>query len=145
MPTTRSGWASGAAISVTERAEVLVASTVSWATTPSIRAKRSCLTARSSNTASITRSQPSSAPTSAAGSSSPSVRSFSSSLSRPFSTLRASCFSIMPRPRSASSIVDSQATVGTPAWTHSWAIPDPIVPSPTTPTFSTVLAFAVPT
>ena len=61
----------------------------------------------------------------------------------PFSTPRASCRSIGPLPRAASSLLDSQATVGTPAWMQSWAMPEPIVPSPTTPTFSTVRAPSV--
>ena len=59
------------------------------------------------------------------GSSRPRCRSLSSSVSRPFSTLRASWRSTSPRPRSASSRVDSTATVGTPACTHSWAIRSP--------------------
>ena len=55
-PTTRSGWASPAAISVTDREEVLVASTQSGRTTASTSANTRCLTASSSNTASITKS-----------------------------------------------------------------------------------------
>ena len=114
MPARRCGCSREAAISVTESAEVFVAKTASGPITASIRPKRSCLTARSSNTASITRSQSASAATSATGSSSPSMRSLSSSVSRPFSTPRANWRSISPRPRAASSLLDSHATVGTP-------------------------------
>ena len=55
-PTTRSGCSSFEAISVTDSAEVLVASTHSAETTASTSANTCCLTDISSNTASITRS-----------------------------------------------------------------------------------------
>ena len=41
---------------------------------------------------------------------------------------------------SPSSSLTSRPTVSTPAWTQTWAMPAPIVPSPTTPTFRTSLA-----
>ena len=61
----------------------------------------------------------------------------SSSVSRPFST-PGRAGARRPLPRAASSSARLDATVGTPAWMQSWAMPEPIVPSPTTPTFSTV-------
>ena len=57
MPTTRSGVDVAAAISVTESADVLVASTASGRQMRSSSAKSSCFGARSSTIASITRSQ----------------------------------------------------------------------------------------
>ena len=57
MPTARSGRSSTDAISVTESAEVFVARIVSARTAASSARKSSCLTARSSNAASITTSQ----------------------------------------------------------------------------------------
>ncbi len=137
MPTTRSGCASGAAISVTDSAEVFVASTVSAATDRSTAPNSSCLTSRLSNTASITRSQPASASTSEAG---------SSSAERPRRALRRER-ALVDRapelaldggaPRSASSGSPRRRRSGSPACTQSCAIPAPIVPSPTTPAFLT--------
>src|SRR6202012_1092430 len=55
-PTTRSGWASSAAMAVTDSEDVFVASTQSGRTTASTSANTFCLTDSSSNTASITKS-----------------------------------------------------------------------------------------
>src|SRR5438552_19181469 len=41
---------------------------------------------------------------------------------------------MVARPRSTSSFDTSRPTVSIPACTQTWAIPAPIVPSPTTPT-----------
>ena len=58
IPTTRSGCSSPAAIAATESEDVFVTSRHSGETTSSSAAKTCCLTAISSKTASITRSQP---------------------------------------------------------------------------------------
>ena len=55
-PTTRSGWLSPLAISVTDSEEVFVARTQSGRTTASTSAKTCCFTFMSSKTASITKS-----------------------------------------------------------------------------------------
>ena len=60
-PAKRSGWASAAAMAVTESEEVLVASTVSGPTMGSSSANNCCLTSSRSTTASITIVQPASA------------------------------------------------------------------------------------
>src|ERR1039457_4085598 len=98
-PTTRSGCARRADISVTDSEEVLVASTQSGRTTASTSAKTCCLTAISSNTASITKSA------------SANASLVSDPLTRPVSLAAASSLS---RPRRASLAI-SACTWSTPA------------------------------
>src|SRR5215212_5423138 len=52
----------------------------------------------------------------------------------PFSTARASCFSIFPIPPSSFAWSTSRTTTSHPAWAQICVIPWPIRPQPTTPT-----------
>ena len=137
MPTTRSGDEVADAISVTESADVFVASTVSGRQIRSSSANSSCFGASSSTIASITRSQ-----SARPASSVVSVSRFIASSRRPwsswpFSTLRVRKWPIRSRAFSPSSAVTSRPTVSKPASTQSCAMPEPIAPSPTTPIFMT--------
>ena len=134
IPTTRSGRSVAAAISVTESAEVLVASTASGRQIRSSSAKSSRFGASSSTIASITRSQPARSARSVVRESLATASSRALSSSCPFSTLRVRKWLIRLRAPSPSSAVTSRPIVSTPASTQSCAIPEPIAPSPTTPT-----------
>ena len=65
----------------------------------------------------------------------PRTASASSWVERPFSTARASCFSILPMPLARMSSVLSMTTTSYPAAADTWAMPWPIRPQPTTPIF----------
>src|SRR5687768_16526721 len=58
--------------------------------------------------------------------------------SLPFSTARASCFSIRPRPLASVASSTSRSTTSQPACAATCAIPWPISPAPSTPTFSII-------
>src|SRR3954453_22336170 len=132
IPTTRSGVEVAPAISVTESAEVFVASTASGRQTRSSSANSSRFGPRSSTIASITTSQSANAETLVVRVSMP--RSKESIWL--FSTLRVRKCSMRPRAASPSSSVTSRPTVSRPASPASCAMPAPMVPSPTTPTFT---------
>src|SRR2546421_163156 len=63
---------------------------------------------------------------------------------RPFSTARASCFSIRPMPLSRCSWSTSRTTTSQPAWAAICAIPCPINPAPRTPTFEISISLRPP-
>ena len=88
MPTTRSGDEVADAISVTESAEVFVASTASGLQMRSSSAKSSCFGASSSTIASITRSQSAKSASAVVSESRPTASSRAACSSWPFSTLR---------------------------------------------------------
>ena len=111
MPTTRSWRAQPAAISVTDRVEVLDAKIACGAHTPSSAAIRSRFTARSSNTASITRSHPASASSPVAGVRRAIAAALSSALSLPRSTDLPKKPSVCARARSSASAQVSKHTV----------------------------------
>ena len=54
---------------------------------------------------------------------------------RPFSTARSSCLRILPSPESSFSWLTSRTTTSYPDWADTCAIPCPMRPQPTTPTF----------
>ena len=133
-PTTRSGRSVTTAMSMTGRVEVLVARMPSALTTRSSSLNSSVLTARSSTTDSITRSQ--------------SVRSWrlavaltrartvwlSSSVSLPRSTCLASDFSSDATMASADSCLRDRRTTSWPVLAATSAMPDPMIPEPRMPT-----------
>ena len=97
IPTTRSGVDVAEAISVTESADVLVASTASGRTIRSSSSKSARLASSSSTIASITRSQPARSESSVVSDRRPAAAARSSAASCPFSTLRSRKCSIRPR------------------------------------------------
>ena len=132
MPTTCSGRAAAPAREVIGIEEVLVARTVSTPQTFDSSEKRPRLRSARSGAASITSSHPARSSSEAAGvTSAPaslgsrSRRPFSASLCRPL------CNPTMPFSRAVPS--GSWRRVSIPAAAPSWAMPDPIVPAPTTP------------
>ena len=135
MPTTRSSRPQPDAIWVIERVEVLEAKTVSSLQT-GFRARNSaCLVDKSSNTASMTRSQSASASKSVAGESLPSAASRASPVIRPRSTERAKNETVWDAARSSPSPSTSWQTVSNPARAETIAMPEPMVPAaPHTPT-----------
>src|SRR6059058_942575 len=64
----------------------------------------------------------------------PRTASTSACSALPFSTARASCFSILPSPASSRPWSTSRTTTSMPAWAQTWAIPWPMRPQPRTPT-----------
>ena len=140
MPTTRSGVDVAAAISVTESADVFVASTASGRQTRSSSAKSRRFGSSSSTIASITTSQSAKSPSSVVSESRPIASSRAACSSWPFSVLRVRKWKIRSRAWSPSSAVTSRPTVSIPASTQSCAIPAPIAPKPTTPTLRTSTA-----
>ena len=129
MPTTFSGRRAAPASDVTGIDEVFVASTVSAPQSSDSWANRSRLRSARSGAASITRSHPASPSSAEADSRRPSAegstRPFSTHLERPDSTASA--------PWASAWSSGSWSRVRMPAAQPSWAIPEPIVPAPTTP------------
>ena len=73
----------------------------------------------------------------------PWISPFTASLIVPFSTRRFRFFSIPLSPFSTNSALTSRTTVSNPAATATCAIPEPIKPHPTTPTFRIAMLFLV--
>jgi hypothetical protein len=115
--------------------EVFEQSSASGSTTPAISAKTFCFSSSLSNTASITRSQPASAFGSAVGVIRLRNCSAFSGVLRPFCTCLASNFSEYALPFSAASSETSLRTTSMPTFAQTYAIPAPIIPAPSTPTF----------
>src|SRR3954468_9524304 len=129
-PTTRDGSAAARAIAVIGIDEVLEASTASGATCGST-ANSSCLSSRRSgaaSTMSCAGARSSSAPATSRAPGVPSKRPLARSFSVPARARRT--------PSAAAPSTGSKTSVRAPDWAASWAMPEPIVPAPTTPTTS---------
>ena len=137
MPTTSDALPDAAAMASMSRVEVFDASTAPARQIFPSEANTSRLTARLSNTASITRSTGSSA------SMPPLVRiraaaaAAASASSRPFSTAALKVLRTRSIPAASASGLVSTSTTSNPAVARLIAIPDPMVPAPSTPTVLT--------
>ncbi len=134
VPTTLPGRLVWAAISVTDSAEVLEASTVAGGQIRSSAPRISALSGRSSGTASTTRSQSASAASEVPQLIRPSSAACSAAPSLPLATAR-----VVDRSRWARARVTPAASASTPMTVspvraNTSAMPDPMVPRPTTPT-----------
>ncbi len=132
IPTTRSGARAAEATAVTDSEEVLVASTHSPETISDNRAKSSCLSWSDSGAASITSSQGASSSIEAAARRW-AAASASSAVQRPRWAPLARFSRTAAAPRSRASGIGSCRRVRAPDRQASWAMPEPMVPAPTTP------------
>ncbi len=136
MPTTRLGSCVATEISVTDRLEVFVASTVSGEQIESSLPKISRLRSSFSGTASITRWAAARSSGAEVNRIRPSNACWSASLSFPRATAREVERSTCPRPVASRLSSASTAITSRPLRARTSAMPAPIVPSPTTPTTS---------
>ena len=133
MPTNRRGRMLASASPVMGSVDVLDARNAFSPMAASALAITSALTARSSNTASMTSSQPASAAKSVVGEIRRSARSRSVPVIRPWATRLSKTLSPYAFPAFARSGVVSSNTTSRPAPAAAQAIPAPIMPAPRTP------------
>lgn len=133
MPTTRPGRELAVEISVTERLEVLVASTASGATIPSSSRNSAFLVSSDSTTASTTRSASVRPLRSVVKVIRPSSSACSASVILSRFTARAVECSRCSRPRARPSSSFSTPTTAYPLRANTSAMPAPMVPRPITP------------
>ena len=132
MPTTRVGSAAAGAIEVIGIDEVFEASTASGAIRDN-SANSSRLISSDSGAASTMSSHSARSSSDPAPSSRSRAPSASSALQRPFSAPRSSCAGMRSSARSTAWPSASNRRVRAPASEPSCAMPEPIVPAPTTP------------
>src|SRR5579885_522652 len=132
-PMNRCGRLVAIIISVIEIEEVLLARMASFLRMGSRARHRRFFSSILSMMASMTMSQFASFVWSVVTRRRPSMAVFSGAFSEPFWTARSSRLTMFPNPRSHNSCVASTTTVGNPEAAHTWAIPEPISPHPTTP------------
>ena len=133
-PTTLLGRDVPVASSVTDSAEVLVASTASSASRPSSSANSRALSSMRSGTASMTRSQSLRALRSVPVEMRPRISVTCSSVSLPLATARPVDAARCDWARSRPACSGSMPTTSRPERASTSAMPAPIVPRPTTPT-----------
>ena len=131
-PTTCSGRPVSAAISLTDRPDVLVASSACGGSAASRRRKTWRLMSITSGTASIARSQSASAASSVAVVTRPRTACASSSLMRPRATRRSPIEATCAIPCSSAAGTASNSTTSTPPAAAVWAISLPMIPAPST-------------
>ena len=134
-PTKRSGRFVAVAISVMVSEEVLLAKIVAFGQRESSAVKSSRFAPNCSMMASMMTSQSFKSPRLVVPFSRPRSSDLAASVIAPFSTIRVRFFSIPFSPFSTSSMLTSRTTVGNPACAHTCAMPEPMRPHPTTPTF----------
>ena len=132
MPTTRVGSAAAGAIEVIGIDDVFEASTARGAISESVP-NSSRLISSDSGAASMTSSQSARSSSAAAPSSRSRAAAASSALQRPRSAPRSRCCGMRSSARSTAAASASKSSVRAPDSAPSCAMPDPIVPAPTTP------------
>ena len=133
-PRTRLGREACTAMSITGSEEVLVAMIASSRTAASIFSKAACLRGISSGTASTTRSQSARTPKSVEPLIRPAMASRSSCSSFPRDSWRSREAPMRSRPRVTAASSTSTKATSRPLRATISAMPDPMVPHPTTPT-----------
>ena len=128
---------------MTSSEEVLLASTHSSETISARRTYSSCLSSSRSGAASITSSHSAIASNASTGSIRAVAASASSALSLPLTASLASPSRARAAPRWSASASGSCSSVRAPERAASWAMPEPIVPAPTTPITRAERAVAV--
>ena len=132
-PMRRAGCAVASPSAVTDRPEVLVATSASGRTAASIWPCTMILRSRSSGTASMTASTSRSAAMPSTAVMPSATRAASSSVMRPRATRRAAMSSARSRPACARAMSASASSTVNPAAAATWAISAPMVPPPTMP------------
>src|ERR1700733_185209 len=143
-PTNRSGRFVAVEISVIVSDDVLLAKIAFGPHSVSSFANNSRFAGSCSMIASITRSQSFKSSIAVVPFNRPRISLFCASVIVPFSTNRAKFLSIPFKPFSTTSGATSRTTVSNPAAAQTCAIPDPINPHPTTPTFLIAMSLKSP-